>query len=83
MATAKILDGKALADQIRQEIAAKVKARVAKGLRAPGLAVIIIGEDPASKIYVARKRKACHEIGFISKDYNLPTTTTEAELLID
>lgn len=81
MATAKILDGKALADQIHREIADEVKARITKGLRAPGLAVIIVGEDPASKIYVAKKRQACRGIGFISKDYNLPSKTTEAELL--
>jgi methylenetetrahydrofolate dehydrogenase (NADP+) / methenyltetrahydrofolate cyclohydrolase len=81
MATAKILDGKTLADQIFKEVASKVKARLAKGLRAPGLAVMIVGGDPASKIYVGKKRKACYEIGFRSKDYDLPAQTTETELL--
>lgn len=81
MATAKILDGKTLAEQIHKEVANGVKTRLAKGMRAPGLAVVIVGEDPASKIYVGKKRQACHEIGFVSKDYNLPAETTEAELL--
>lgn len=79
--TAKILDGKVLAEQIFKEIGSSVKARLAKGLRAPGLAVIIVGEDQASQIYVNRKRKACSEIGFVSKDYNLSFETTELELL--
>lgn len=81
MTTAKILDGKALAEQIHKEVANAVKARLTKGLRAPGLAVVIVGEDPASKIYVGKKRQACLDIGFISKDYNLPEKTTEIELL--
>ena len=79
--TAKMLDGKVLAAQIRQEVAVGVKARLAKGLRAPGLSVIIVGEDPASKIYVSMKRKACNELGIISKDHNLPENISEAQLL--
>jgi methylenetetrahydrofolate dehydrogenase (NADP+)/methenyltetrahydrofolate cyclohydrolase len=79
--TAKILDGNALAAQIYQEIGEKVKARIAKGFRAPGLAVVIVGENPASKIYVGRKRAACEKVGFISKSHDLPEKTTEAELL--
>ena len=78
---AKILDGSAMASQIKQEVKEGVANRLAKDLRAPGLAVIIIGEDPASKIYVGKKRKTCQEIGFLSKDYNLTTSTTETELL--
>lgn len=78
---AKILDGKSLADKIHQEIAGKVKERLLKGLRSPGLAVIIMGSDPASKIYVGKKRQTCQQVGFLSKDYNLPEDTTEADLL--
>jgi len=79
--TAKILDGNVLAEQIFKEVASGVKARMAKGLRTPGLAVVIVGEDQASQIYVNRKRKACSAVGFISKDYNLPLETTEEKLL--
>lgn len=78
---AKIIDGKTIAQQVRLEVAEKVKNRVAAGKRAPGLAVILVGANPASQIYVASKRKACEEVGFISRSYDLPTTTHEAELL--
>jgi len=78
---AKIIDGKTIAQQVRQEVAEKVKVRVAAGKRAPGLAVILVGANPASQIYVASKRKACEEVGFISRSYDLPATTSEAELL--
>lgn len=79
--TAKIIDGKAIAEQIKKEVTAGVQARLNKGLRAPGLAVIIVGENPASKIYVSSKRKTCVEVGMISKEFNLAPTTTEQELL--
>ncbi|MBS0848648.1 bifunctional methylenetetrahydrofolate dehydrogenase/methenyltetrahydrofolate cyclohydrolase FolD [Citrobacter sp. JGM124] len=78
---AKIIDGKTIAQQVRLEVAEKVKNRVAAGKRAPGLAVILVGVNPASKIYVASKRKACEEVGFISRSYDLPAMTSEAELL--
>ena len=78
---AKIIDGKTIAQQVRHEVAEKVKVRVAAGKRAPGLAVILVGANPASQIYVASKRKACEEVGFISRSYDLPATTSEAELL--
>jgi methylenetetrahydrofolate dehydrogenase (NADP+)/methenyltetrahydrofolate cyclohydrolase len=78
---AKIIDGKTIAQQVRSEVAEKVKARLAAGKRAPGLAVILVGSNPASQIYVGSKRKACEEVGFISRSYDLPETTTEAELL--
>jgi len=78
---AKIIDGKTIAQQVRSEVAEKVKARVAAGLRAPGLAVVLVGSNPASQIYVGSKRKACEEVGFISRSYDLPETTSEAELL--
>ncbi|WP_181941972.1 bifunctional methylenetetrahydrofolate dehydrogenase/methenyltetrahydrofolate cyclohydrolase FolD, partial [Klebsiella pneumoniae] len=69
------------AQQVRSEVAQKVQARIAAGLRAPGLAVVLVGSNPASQIYVASKRKACEEVGFVSRSYDLPETTSEAELL--
>ena len=78
---AKIIDGKTIAQQVRSEVAQKVQARIAAGLRAPGLAVVLVGSNPASQIYVASKRKACEEVGFVSRSYDLPETTSEAELL--
>lgn len=81
---ATIIDGKATSTSIREEIKAEVAVLCEKGVR-PGLAVIIVGEDPASQIYVRNKEKACEEVGFYSEKYALPTETTEAELtaLID
>ena len=79
--TAQIIDGKLISQTVRQEVTARVKARVEAGLRAPGLAVVLVGQDPASQIYVGSKRKACEEVGFVSKSFDLPATTTEAELL--
>ena len=79
--TAKLLNGKALAAYIRQTIAAQVSSRLQRGLRAPGLAVVLVGHDPASEIYVAHKRKACDEVGFESFAYNLPADTSEAAVL--
>ncbi|MDH2067456.1 bifunctional methylenetetrahydrofolate dehydrogenase/methenyltetrahydrofolate cyclohydrolase FolD [Pantoea sp. GD03673] len=78
---AKIIDGKTIAQQVRVEVAEKVKQRLAAGKRAPGLAVVLVGENPASQIYVASKRRACEEVGFHSRSYDLPATTGEAELL--
>ncbi|HBO22475.1 MULTISPECIES: bifunctional methylenetetrahydrofolate dehydrogenase/methenyltetrahydrofolate cyclohydrolase FolD [unclassified Providencia] len=78
---AKIIDGKTIAQTIRQEVAQKVQLRLSKGKRAPGLAVILVGANPASQIYVGSKRRACEEVGFLSRSYDLPNTTSEAELL--
>jgi methylenetetrahydrofolate dehydrogenase (NADP+)/methenyltetrahydrofolate cyclohydrolase len=78
---AKIIDGKTIAQQVRNEVAEQVKQRLAAGKRTPGLAVVLVGENPASQIYVASKRKACEEVGFISRSYDLPASTTEPELL--
>lgn len=84
MMVATIIDGKALAQNIRAEIVSKVEQRKAAGLRVPGLAVIQVGEDPASKIYVKNKQKACDEVGFTSFAYDFPSATTEQLLdLID
>ncbi len=79
--SARIIDGKTIARTIRSEVAEKVKQRIKVGKRAPGLAVILVGDNPASQIYVASKRKACDEVGFISRSYDLPDTTSEADLL--
>ncbi len=82
--TANIIDGKALALQIRNEIAQKVKKRTEQGLSVPGLAVIQVGSDPASKIYVKNKQKACDDVGFASFAYDYPSSTTDELLaLID
>ncbi|MBN3263127.1 bifunctional methylenetetrahydrofolate dehydrogenase/methenyltetrahydrofolate cyclohydrolase FolD [Pectobacterium brasiliense] len=78
---AKIIDGKTIAQQVKDEVAARVTQRLAEGKRAPGLAVVLVGENPASQIYVTSKRKVCEEVGFISRSYDLPITTTESELL--
>lgn len=78
---AQIIDGKLISQTVRREVAARVTARVEAGLRAPGLAVILVGLDPASQIYVGSKRKACEEVGFVSKSFDLPATTDETELL--
>lgn len=79
--TAQIIDGKAIAQTIRQKIKDSVISRKNLGLRAPGLAVILVGNDPASNIYVANKRHACEEVGFYSQSYDLDISTTEKELL--
>jgi methylenetetrahydrofolate dehydrogenase (NADP+)/methenyltetrahydrofolate cyclohydrolase len=78
---AKILDGKAIAAERRNAIQGEVEQRLRAGLRAPGLAVVLVGENPASQVYVRNKRKACQEVGFHSELYELPATTTQAELL--
>lgn len=79
--TARILDGKALAGQLRADIRVQVDARLRSGMKAPGLAVLLVGSDPASQIYVGSKRKACTEVGFLSRAYDLPYSIAQAELL--
>ena len=79
--SASIIDGKAIAAAIRSELKERVAAlKAAKGIT-PGLAVILVGEDPASQSYVSAKEKACAEIGLFSDDNRLPATTTQEELL--
>jgi len=82
---ANIIDGKAIARALREEVAGKIKERVEKGLRPPGLAVVLVGNDSASEIYVRNKRKACEDVGIRSYSYDLPESTTQQELfeLID
>ncbi|WP_349571435.1 bifunctional methylenetetrahydrofolate dehydrogenase/methenyltetrahydrofolate cyclohydrolase FolD [Azotobacter salinestris] len=79
--TAKLIDGKAIAASLRQQIAQRVAERRQQGLRAPGLAVILVGTDPASQVYVSHKRKDCEEVGFHSQAYDLPASTSQDELL--
>ena len=77
---AKIIDGKAISAQIRAEIKAEVEKRIAEGKSRPGLAVIIVGEDPASQVYVRNKKKGCEEVGFYSEVYEMSAETTQQEL---
>jgi methylenetetrahydrofolate dehydrogenase (NADP+) / methenyltetrahydrofolate cyclohydrolase len=77
---ATIIDGKAIAAKIRTEIAAGVQELRQKGIT-PGLAVVLVGDDPASRVYVSMKEKACHEAGIYSVEHKLPADTGEAELL--
>lgn len=79
--TATIINGRALADEIIQSVAERVARRVENGLEPPGLAVIMLGDDPASQVYVRNKRKASARAGIRSRDIDLPDTTTQAELL--
>lgn len=79
--SAKILDGKAIAAEVRRSVQKRVETRIAEGRRKPGLAVVLVGENPASQVYVRNKRKSCGEVGFESKAYDLPATASQAELL--
>ena len=79
--TATVIDGKSIAKQLTQSIAATVQQRTQQGLRPPGLAVILLGEDPASQVYVRRKREDCCKVGFKSLSFDLSSNTSEAELL--
>ena len=77
---AKIIDGKAISAEIRGEIKAETQAFIEKYGVVPGLAVIIVGSDPASQVYVRNKRRACEEVGFYSEAYELPEGTSQEEL---
>lgn len=83
--TAKIIDGKAIAKDLRAELKNVVDENVAKGNRRPGLAVVLVGSDPASQVYVRNKRRACEEVGIKSFAYDLDENTTQEQLdkLID
>lgn len=78
---AQIIDGVLAAKQIRQDVASQVKAITDSGKRAPGLAVVLVGSDAASQVYVNKKRLACEEVGFVSQSFDLPASTTQIELL--
>lgn len=77
---AKLIDGKAVSASVRAQVAQEVQKLKSKGLH-PGLAVVIVGDDPASRTYVNNKKKACAETGIYSEEYALPATTTQEELL--
>lgn len=79
--TAKIIDGSAIAKEILQEIKQEVQLMIDKGSRAPSLATVLLGDNPASKIYVKNKRQTCNELGIISHDFDLTESTTENDLL--
>lgn len=77
---AAIIDGKAIAKQVREEVAEQASALAANGVT-PGLATVLVGDDPASHVYVRSKRKACAEVGIKAWDHDLPASTPEQELL--
>ena len=77
----KLIDGKKTAQDIRAEIKEEVASRTAQGVRAPGLAVILVGEDPASQVYVRNKERACQEAGIRSVPHRLPASTSQEELM--
>ena len=79
--TAQIIDGKAIAENLLNSIKERINNRLLANKRAPGLAVIVLGADPASSIYVRNKRLACEKVGIRSIAYDLPDSTSEAELL--
>ena len=81
MTTTRTIDGKACAERVRAEVTAAVAVHIAAGRRAPGLATILVGEDPASHVYVKNKRKQAAECGLVSSHHALAATTTTAELL--
>ncbi|MBC6941353.1 MAG: bifunctional methylenetetrahydrofolate dehydrogenase/methenyltetrahydrofolate cyclohydrolase FolD [Xanthomonadales bacterium] len=78
---ARLLDGRRIAEDVLERVAVRVRARVARGLPAPGLAVVMVGEDAASAVYVRNKRRACRQVGFRSFDFDLPADTAQAELV--
>ena len=79
--TAHLIDGKQIAKQVRQDVASYVKSLKEAGKRQPGLAVVLVGADPASQVYVSNKRKACEEVGFLSRSFDLPADSSQEELI--
>ncbi len=79
--SAQIIDGKQIAANVRNQVANGVQQRIIQGKKAPCLAVILVGFDPASQVYVRNKKNACQEVGFESRSFDLPAETTQAELL--
>lgn len=77
---AKIIDGKAVAQNVKDDVAAQTRQLKEQGIT-PGLAVVIVGDDSASRVYVNNKKKACAQVGFYSEEYALPAQTTQQELL--
>ncbi len=79
--TARIIDGKAIAAEVRQATKARIDARREAGLHVPGLAVVLVGTDPASEVYVRNKRRGCEEVGILSFGYDLDRGVSQVELL--
>jgi methylenetetrahydrofolate dehydrogenase (NADP+)/methenyltetrahydrofolate cyclohydrolase len=79
--SAKLIDGKAISKALKADVRVATDALVARGLRRPGLAVVLVGSDPASSIYVRNKRISCEETGIVSVSHDLPASTPEAQLL--
>lgn len=79
--TAQVLDGKRIADTLLDDLAVRVRARVESGRSRPGLAVVLVGNDPASSVYVRNKRRACERVGIQAYDYDLHADTSDAELV--
>jgi len=79
--TARILDGRRIAEDLLDALKARVDARVAAGKPRPGLAVVLVGDDPASSVYVRNKRRAAEKVGIRAHDYDMPSGASEAELL--
>ncbi|HLQ25441.1 MAG TPA: bifunctional methylenetetrahydrofolate dehydrogenase/methenyltetrahydrofolate cyclohydrolase FolD [Acidiferrobacterales bacterium] len=79
--TARILDGKSIAAELLNDIQKRVAERLAANKRTPGLAVIMVGENPGSQVYVRNKRKACAQVGIVSISHDLPAGTSEQQLL--
>lgn len=78
---AQLIDGKKIAKQVRNNVASYVDTLKEANKRLPGLAVVLVGKNPASQVYVANKTKACAEVGLVSKEFSLPANTTQEELL--
>ncbi len=78
--TAQLIDGQAIANKVRDEVAAKVAEMVEAGLPRPGLAAVLVGENPASQVYVRMKRKACEKVGLESYGYTLPEDASQEEV---
>ncbi len=79
--SARIIDGKKIAQQIRNDLADQIRTRLANSLSRPGLAVVLVGDNPASKLYIKMKKRACEEVGIYSEEHRLPAATSESELL--
>ena len=78
--TARILDGKAIAQEMRTELASEITALKSKGVT-PGLGVLLVGDNPASRSYVTAKERACEDVGIYSAEIRLPATATRSEIL--
>lgn len=79
--SAQLIDGKAVAEKLLEKVSAGVGERLAQGKRAPALAVILVGDNPASAVYVGSKKKACEKAGIRSVAYDLPASTSQQQLL--